>query len=103
MIPGIADRKKLSPMYDQINTEIRKHDEDRLIFFESVTWEITGLGEKIGFQHAPGGHEFANRSVLSFHNSINDVKSPQPYYWDKKMKEVKRLGIAAAVTETNGD
>lgn len=72
LIPGIADREKLGPMYDQINTEIRKHDEDRLIFFESVTWELTGLGEKIGFQHAPGGHEFANRSVLSFHNSIND-------------------------------
>ena len=74
-----------------------------MIFFESVTWEITGLGEKTGFTHAPGGHEYANRSVLSFHNSIAPSKSPDPYYWDKKMKEAKRLGIAAAVTETNAE
>lgn len=55
IVPGVADKEKLQPMYDQINTEIRKHDEDRLIWFESVTWEVTGLGEKIGFTHAPGG------------------------------------------------
>ena len=101
IVPGVADRVKLQPMYDQINTEIRKHDQDRLIFFESVTWEVTGLGEKIGFTHAPGGEEFANRSVLAFHNSVLPDNFTEPYYYDKKMKEIKRLGVAGAVTETN--
>lgn len=101
IVPGVADKEKLQPMYDQINTEIRKHDEDRLIFFESVTWEVTGLGEKIGFTHAPGGDEFANRSVLAFHNSVLPDNFTEPYYYDKKMKEIKKLGVAGAVTETN--
>lgn len=101
IIPGVADKEKLQPMYDQINAEIRKHDEDRLIWFESVTWEVTGLGEKIGFTHAPGGDQYANRSVLSFHNSVLPDNFTEPYYYDKKMKEIARLGVAGAVTETN--
>lgn len=90
-------------MYDHLNTAIREHDEDRLIFFESVTWEVTGIGERIGFEHAPGGHEYANRSVLSFHNSISPDKFPQTGYYVQKWKEIERLGIAGAVTETNAD
>ena len=35
---------------------------DAQIFFESVTWEIVGLGETIGFTHPPGGEDFKNRS-----------------------------------------
>lgn len=88
-------------MYDEINTEIRKYDKERLIWFESVTWEVTGFGEKIGFTHPPGGKEFANKSVLSFHNSVLPDNFTEPYYYDKKIKEMERLGIAGAVTETN--
>lgn len=101
LIPGVADRHKLQPMYDQINDEIRKHDTDSLIWFQSVTWELLGLGEKIGFTHAPGGKEFADRSVLSFHKSIAPNAIKEPYYYDKKFKEMERLGVAGAVTETN--
>jgi hypothetical protein len=42
-------------LYDQVAKEIRKYDDDTLIFFESVTWEVMGLGERTGFTHAPGG------------------------------------------------
>ena len=70
--------------YDLVNGEIRKHDTEHLvssikftssmnifslqfcipqIFFESVTWEIVGIGELIGFEHPPGGEDFKNRSV----------------------------------------
>jgi len=62
---------------------------------------VTGFGEKFGFTHPPGGPEYANRSVLSFHNSIDKSHFKDPYFYDKKMKEVERLGIAGAVTETN--
>ena len=32
-------------------------------FFESVTWDETG----VGFEKVPGGSDYANRSVLSYH------------------------------------
>ena len=70
LFPGIADRQYLEPMYDVLAAEIRRHDEDTIILFEAVTWEITGIGETIGFTHPPGGAEYSNRSVLSFHNSV---------------------------------
>ena len=75
-------------MYDELNTEIRKYDKDRLIFFESVTWEELGIGQKLGFTHAPGGDEFASKSILSFHNSVlPDNFSEGPYY-EKRVKEI---------------
>ena len=101
LVEGLADRTKLQPMYDELNTEIRKYDPDRLIFFESITWELVGLGQKLGFTHAPGGHEFASKSVLSFHNSVKPVQFPDPGYYEKRINEIKRLGIAGVVTETN--
>lgn len=101
LIPGVADKEKLQPMYDQINAEIRKNDPERLIFFESVTWEVAGIGEEIGFTHPPGGPEFAHKSVLSFHNSVLPDTFKEPYYYDKKMKEIERLNITGMVTETN--
>merc|ERR1712038_104104 len=103
LIPGIADTRYLQPMYDLVNSEIRKHDSEHLIFFESVTWEIVGLGETIGFTHPPGGDDFKNRSVLSFHNCVKtDVTSDEDYY-NFRLNEIKRLGIAGFVTETNNN
>jgi endoglycosylceramidase len=101
LVEGVADREKLQPLYDELNTEIRKHDQDRLIFFESVTWEELGIGQRLGFTHAPGGSEFASKSVLSFHNSVIPDHFGEPSYYEKRIKEIERLGIAGAVTETN--
>jgi endoglycosylceramidase len=81
LVEGVADRTKLQPLYDELNKEIRKHDKDRLIFFESVTWEVLGIGEKLGFTHPPGGPEFASKSILSFHNSVlPDTFKDTEYY-----------------------
>ena len=80
LVPGVADRRYLQPMYflfcqigfskfsqsnryDLVNTEIRKHDPDHLVLFESVTWEIVGIGEQFGFTHSPGGEEWVNKWV----------------------------------------
>ena len=49
--------------YDLVNTEIRKHDPDHLVLFESVTWEIVGIGEQFGFTHSPGGEQWVNKWV----------------------------------------
>lgn len=40
-------------------------------FFESVTWDETG----IGFEEVPGGSEYRNRSVISWHFYIPPMVS----------------------------
>lgn len=34
-----------------------------MIFFEGVTWDDFG----VGFEEVPGGNDYVNKSVLSFH------------------------------------
>jgi len=103
LFPGVADRRNLEPMYDRVNDEIRKYDTEHLIFFEAVTWEIVGIGEALGFTHPPGGEDFKNRSVLSFHNSGKTEVTPDEDFYGFKLAEIKRLGIAGFVTETNNN
>ena len=68
LFPGIADRRYLEPMYDRISTEVRKYDEEHIILFAAVTWEVTGIGEAIGFTHPPGGFDYSNRWGLTPNN-----------------------------------
>jgi len=100
LMPGIADRRYLQPMYDRLNSEIRKYDDEHIILFESVTWEITGIGEAIGFTHPPGGDDYRNRSVLSFHNSVQDQVTSNEDYYNLRWGEIQRLGIAGFIAET---
>eukprot|EP00928_Gymnodinium_smaydae_P041261 TRINITY_DN27933_c0_g6_i1.p1 TRINITY_DN27933_c0_g6~~TRINITY_DN27933_c0_g6_i1.p1 ORF type:complete len:546 (-),score=52.37 TRINITY_DN27933_c0_g6_i1:255-1823(-) len=100
LIPGVADRTRFQKLYDQLNGAIRAEDPDRLIFFQSVTWEVgLPIGELFGFDHVPGGREFANRSVLSFHNSVLGKYTPDDVYYKWRRDEAKRLGCAFMVTE----
>ena len=39
LVPGVADRRYLQPMYDAVAAQIRTVDDSHLIFFESVTWD----------------------------------------------------------------
>ena len=100
LFPGIADRQFLEPMYDVLAAEIRKYDDETIILFEAITWEITGIGEALGFTHPPGGFEYSNRSILSFHNSVQEQVTSHSELYDFKWKEIQRLGIAGFVTET---
>jgi len=100
LVPGVADRRYLQPMYDRVNTEIRKYDDEHIILFESVTWEIVGIGEAIGFTHPPGGDDYKNRSVLAFHNSVQEQVTSHEDYYDLRWGEIQRLGIAGFVTES---
>ena len=64
-------------MYDVLSHEIRKYDQDHIILFEAVTWEVTGIGEAIGFTHPPGGFDYSNRwdnkYVMLIINSYVDI------------------------------
>jgi hypothetical protein len=54
--------------------------------------EVFGLGSKFGFKHAPGGAQWANRSVLSFHNSVFSSLTPDP-----KCVCTRSVAVAVAV------
>ncbi len=64
------------------------------------TWEIFGVG---GWSHAPGGPQWANKSVLSFHNSVAPKLLPDSKYAVLRKAEAQRLGVVAVVTETGSD
>jgi len=64
LTPTYADHYNLMPMYDYLNDYIRKNDTNHLVFFQSVTWDDM---IPVGFSHPPGGEQYGNRSVLSYH------------------------------------
>ncbi|CAF1355713.1 unnamed protein product [Didymodactylos carnosus] len=68
-LPGEAGSLNLLPLYDKLNTAIRSVDNDTLIFYEPVTWGVRLNGKYFGtgFSHVPGGAQYQNRSVLSYH------------------------------------
>ena len=63
LIPGVADLKTLQPAYQVVAAEIRKRNDEVLLFFEGTTWSDLGFG----FSQVPGGPHYSNRSVVSFH------------------------------------
>lgn len=63
LLPTVADKKNLAPAYDTLAKAIRQVDDEHCIFFEPVTWDDFG----VGFESVPGGADYQNRSVLSYH------------------------------------
>ncbi len=97
-MPPLTDKLNLSPTFDEVATAIRTVDTTKLIFYGTVTWEILGVG---GFDHVPGGAHWANKTVLSYHNSVWDKGVPDdPTYYHNRRAEAQRLGAITMVTET---
>ena len=93
--PTYVERKSLQPAYDYLNSRIRSVDPNHIIFFEPVTWQDFFPN---GFVSAPGGSQFANRSVYSFHyyrppnlSSKQTIKS--------SLEIAKSLNVAGMLTE----
>lgn len=42
LIPDVADRQRLQPAYDALNSAIREENPDVLVFFAGCTWDRTG-------------------------------------------------------------
>ncbi len=94
MIPGVADKKNLQPMYDQAAAAIRTVDTTHTLFFEGVTWDWFN----VGFEHVPGGQQYANLSALSYHFYVPPDFSI-PIQFDARAFDIKRLGCAGFLTE----
>lgn len=108
LIPGVADKKNLQPMYQNINAAIRSVDETHLVFFEPVTWDYWPCG----FTQPPGGESYSNRSVLSYHIYClgYDDGHMTPLLWDAcnftafemmdfRKRDQERLKVGGFMTE----
>jgi hypothetical protein len=114
LLPWLGDRNHLQRVYDHLAGYIRAYDTDRLIFFAPATWwslpgsvfpsfgirKIQKLQRYDGFTHAPGGAEYANRSVLVYHYYIERM-STFGYTTQYVRPNAERLGTGMFLTETS--
>lgn len=95
LIPGVADRQNLQPMYDRLATDIAQVDPTHLVFFESVTWDDIF---PVGFNHTPGGPERAAYSALSYHY-YEPPNLDAPSHFAQRASDIQRLGCGGMLTE----
>ena len=95
--PFNADAFKLQPAYDRVNEAIRTVDRQRLIFFSGVTWGHVGPG----FTAPPGGPEYANRSVLSYHYYSPPQRDPEQQV-RRQLAGAQRLQTGIFLSESSG-
>ena len=65
----IAGKINLMPFYNKISNAVRKYDNDKLLFYEPITWGMIfdkGFLDN-GFNQIPGGSKFNYKSVYSYH------------------------------------
>ena len=125
-LPGVAGNKSLAPAYDVVAEAIRNVDTETMIFFEPIVWGMIHDSEKTvqrlissGFEHVPGGSEYADRSVFSYHYYCWFAKNGDGKEfptWEKRAcddflgpavfnsveKTSKRLGSGSMMTEFGG-
>lgn len=94
MIPGVADQQNLAPFYEKLQSAIRSVDPGGLLFIETVTFEDV----RCGFSTVPGGVDFKNRTVLSYHYYRPPNLSPTQAF-KERLRESERLGCGAMLTE----
>jgi endoglycosylceramidase len=65
MVPllGYVDSKYLDPMYKRIHAAVREVDDEHIIFFEPMVFDISWSGLPAG----PGGAAYNDRQVYSYH------------------------------------
>uniref|UniRef100_A0A6B2L361 Glycoside hydrolase family 5 domain-containing protein n=1 Tax=Arcella intermedia TaxID=1963864 RepID=A0A6B2L361_9EUKA len=104
LLPWIADSTNLQPFYDTIAPMIREANKNHLIFFEPVTWSGEPINdEKVGFDHAPGGEQFANQSVFSYHYYDPPNLGDKLSYFQRRTKVSEDLSVGAMLTEFSVD
>ena len=95
--PFNADRWNLQPLYEKINAAVRAAgNEDVFLFVAGLTWGNFGSG----FSEAPGGAQYRNRTVVTYHfyDPPNNFGAKQQVA--AHVAEARRLGVAAMMTET---
>mmetsp|Transcript_25536 Transcript_25536/g.64093 ORF Transcript_25536/g.64093 Transcript_25536/m.64093 type:complete len:525 (-) Transcript_25536:47-1621(-) len=63
VIPGLADKRNLQPLYSELNSAIRSVDENHIVFFEPI---VSDYYWETGLETGPGG-KGASNEVYSYH------------------------------------
>lgn len=66
---GYVDRTYLMPMYKKLHEIIRQVDDQHIIFYEPSIFDAL----KTGLTEGPGGVDYNDRQVLSYHSYCADV------------------------------
>jgi endoglycosylceramidase len=108
LLPGVADKKNLEPMYQQLHKAIRAADEDHIVFFEHSLADIAG---RSGFKEGPGGPSYNNRQALSYHiycapgnssgnpRNLAECDAEDQFPFEMSLEDVKRFGCGGFMTE----
>ena len=67
LVPSRADKINLAPFYDKLNEAIRSVDDETLVFYEPATGGNIQDTFAYGGSSGPGGEEYNDRNVLSYH------------------------------------
>ena len=94
LVPGIADKLNLEPTYDALQHYIRQADQRHIIFFEGVTWDFFS----VGFDNVPGGVNYRNRSVLSYHY-YEPPDFSKKLNFDARKRDLENLKCGGFLTE----
>lgn len=108
LIPGVADKRNLWPLYQRAHNAIRRVDNETIIFFERTTLNVVGTG---GLPSGPGGAAYNDRQAYSYHNYCGTVdrsgnpvdtrlcEAQQQVQWDTDMADIDKLGCGSFITE----
>ncbi|CAI2183335.1 1425_t:CDS:2, partial [Funneliformis geosporum] len=94
-IPKKNVRKNLEPFWDAISSDVRKVDNNSIVFFTGVTWDIFGNE----YDHVPGGPAYKNRSAFGYHY-YKEVRIKPPHIdLQVHIEDLNRTGGATMLTE----
>jgi len=68
--PGYTDKTYVQPLYQSLNTVIRQHDPEKILFFEPTQVPDTmpldgGIVYDVGFTETPGGVEYDELNMMT--------------------------------------
>lgn len=92
LFPEYSDKKYLQSFYNKIYNNISSILNNKLLFFESITWDIYG----VGFEYSPCNN--TNSCVLSYHCYFPPAISVKQLF-TVRMKDIIRLNIGGFLTE----
>ncbi|BFI29865.1 endoglycosylceramidase [Marchantia polymorpha subsp. ruderalis] len=94
LLPGVADSRNLARFYENLQAAVRSVDPEKLLFFETITFDNFWCGLKT----VPGGQQWQNKTVLSYHYyTPPNFSSNQAF--SERLKESRRLRCGSMLTE----
>jgi endoglycosylceramidase len=94
LLPKYGDKIYLQSFYDKIFNNLSKSGylNDKLFFFEPVTWSING----VGFEHPPNNN--TRKNVLSYHCYFPPNLSAKQIF-RTRLNDLEKLNVAGFITE----